>query len=121
MFGVFNHRVNKNKLIPLDEFHAPHSRNTYTKKEDIVGAGLTIIAENKGAGVYMAATKDLKNIYISGHGEYQMDSLDKEYRRDLKNIPENYYRNNDPDKEILFTWDKHRDIFYKNWLKMITI
>ena len=120
-FGVFNHRVNKNKLISLDAFHAPHSRNTYNKKEDILGAGLTIIAENKKAGVYMAATKDLKNIYISGHGEYQMDSLDKEYRRDLINIPENYYRDNDPNKEILFTWDKHRDIFYKNWLKMITI
>lgn len=119
MFGIFNHRVHKNKLIQLDEFHAPHSRNTYNKKEDIAEAGLMIIAESKKAGVYMAATKDLKDIYVSGHGEYQINRLDKEYRRDKKNIPENYYRNNDPDKEILFTWDKHRDIFYKNWLNMI--
>ncbi|MGB6129467.1 MAG: homoserine O-succinyltransferase [Psychrilyobacter sp.] len=119
IFGVFNHSVNKNKLIPLDEFHAPHSRHTYNQKEDILEAGLMIIAENKKAGVYMAATKDLQKIYISGHGEYQMDTLDKEYRRDLKNIPENYYKDNDPNKESFFTWDKHRDIFYKNWLNMI--
>ncbi|MEI6858112.1 homoserine O-succinyltransferase [Psychrilyobacter sp.] len=119
-FGIFNHRVYKNKLIQSEEFYAPHSRNTYNKKENITEVGLTIIAENKRVGVYMVATEDLKNIYISGHGEYQIDSLDKEYQRDLKNIPENYYKDNDPDKEILFTWDKHRDIFYKNWLKMIT-
>ena len=119
IFGVYNHRVHKNKLIQLDEFRAPHSRNTYNRKEDIAGAGLMIIAENKKAGVYMAATKDLKNIYISGHGEYQIDRLDKEYQRDKKNIPENYYRDNDPDKEILFSWDKHRNVFYENWLKMI--
>jgi len=118
-FGIFNHKVYKNKLIQLDKFHAPHSRNTCNKKEDIIKAGLVVIAENKKVGVYMAATKDLKNIYISGHGEYQIDSLNKEYHRDLKNIPENYYRDNDPNKEILFTWDEHRNIFYKNWLKML--
>lgn len=118
-FGVFNHIVYKNKLIQLDEFHAPHSRNTYNKKEDIIKADLVIIAENKKVGVYMSATKDLKNIYISGHGEYQIDSLNKEYHRDFKNIPENYYKDNDPNKEILFTWDEHREVFYKNWLEMI--
>ncbi|WP_051251694.1 homoserine O-acetyltransferase/O-succinyltransferase family protein [Psychrilyobacter atlanticus] len=119
IFGIFNHSVNKNKLIQLDKFHAPHSRNTYNKKEDLLEAGLVIVAENEKAGVYMATTKNLQKIYISGHGEYQINTLDKEYRRDLKNLPENYYRGNDPTKEILFTWDKHRDIFYKNWLDMI--
>jgi homoserine O-succinyltransferase len=119
IFGVYNHKVYTNKLIPLDEFAAPHSRNSFNNKEDILKAGLEIISENKRAGVYISATKNLKNIYISGHGEYQIDRLDKEYRRDLKNIPENYYRDNDPNKEILFSWDKHREVFYKNWLDMI--
>jgi len=119
IFGIFNHSVTKNPLIPLENFDAPHSRHTYNKKEDLLKAGLLIIGENEKAGVYMSATKDLRNIYIAGHGEYNIDTLDKEYRRDLVNIPENYYKDDDPTKEILFTWDKHREILYKNWIEII--
>ena len=116
IFGIYKHRVNKNKFIKLDDFYAPHSRNTYNKKEDILKVGLDIIAESERAGVYMAASKDLKKIYISGHGEYQKERLEMEYKRDLSYIPENYYTNNDPTMDINFNWDPHRKIFYKNWL-----
>ena len=119
LFGVYNHRVYKNKLIELETFYAPHSRNTYNKKEDILEAGLEIIAESEKAGVYMSATTDLKRIYISGHGEYQKERLDYEYKRDLKNIPENYYKNNNPDDEINFNWDPHWEQLYKNWLEIL--
>jgi len=116
-FGIYNHQVNLNSLITQDNFMAPHSRNTYNKKSDILFAGLDIIAESEDAGVYISATKDLKKIYISGHGEYQKNRLEYEYLRDLKEIPVNYFKDNDPKKEILFTWDPHRKELYKNWLE----
>jgi len=126
MFGVFNHHINNTK-IPLirgfdEEFQAPHSRYTEIRRADIEKIReLEIIAESDEAGVYMVMTRDGRQIFVTGHSEYDPSTLKNEYERDLKkglpiSIPKNYYPDNDPSKTPRVRWKSHANLLYYNWL-----
>jgi len=126
MFGVFDHTVS-DPLIPIirgfDEvFHAPHSRHTEIRREDILKVKeLQIVAESSEAGVYMVMTRDGRQIFITGHAEYDPTTLKEEYERDLRkglniDIPKHYFRNNDPMEEPRVRWKSHAHLLFVNWL-----
>ena len=125
-FGVFTHRVSDStvKLVRgfNDEFSAPHSRYTDISLEEIEkNPNLTLLAKSDDAGAFMVISNDEILIMITGHLEYDADTLGEEYDRDLKkgvdvNIPENYFPNDDPTKEPLNTWRSHTHLLFSNWL-----
>lgn len=123
--GVYPHRV----LIPTcgltrgfdDPYLAPHSRYTYVREKDVSDAGLVIISNSEEAGLYIAASKNRRQVFVTGHSEYDHYTLDSEYRRDIKkglNIkpPYNYYPNNDPTKLPEMRWRAHAHLLFANWL-----
>ena len=126
LFGVFPHTVERRSNMLLrgfDEvFMVPHSRHTTVSRADIEAVPeLRILAASEEAGVYAVFTKGGKQIFITGHSEYDALTLDEEYRRDVaanKPIkpPVNYYPDNDPDKAPLVTWRAHANLLYSNWL-----
>ena len=126
MFGVFEHRVTRsaNPLVRgFDEvFYAPHSRHTGVSREDIDACGeLRILAESDAAGPYLLSIEDGRQIFVTGHPEYDQYTLDAEYRRDRdKGLdiapPCNYYPGDDPAKPPLFRWRAHAHLLYENWL-----
>jgi homoserine O-succinyltransferase len=126
IFGVFCHKINNPKVKLLrgfdDEFLIPHSRHTEVRKADIeLVDELEILAESKEAGAAISATRDGRKIFISGHLEYDPQTLHKEYVRDKNKglpieIPRNYYRDNDPAKEIVVKWRAHANLLFSNWL-----
>ena len=105
--GVYRHHTNQRKmrrkiLRGFDyQFYAPHSRYTTVLKEDVASnSNLDILAESDDAGVYLVASKDGSQFFVTGHPEYDPDTLDKEYHRDLAKggdcvMPKNYYKNDD--------------------------
>jgi homoserine O-succinyltransferase len=105
-----------------DVFYAPHSRYTTVDRADIEKeSALKILASSEQAGVYVVATKKGRQVFVTGHSEYDTDTLDKEYRRDCAAglgtaIPYNYYPNDDPSKKPLATWRSHANLLYTNWL-----
>ena len=124
--GVYYHKVN-NRKIPLvrgfdDRFLAPHSRYTEVRREDILRvADLEMISESETAGVYIVGSKDGKRIFVTGHSEYDPETLKEEYFRDIKkgldiNIPENYFPDDDPSKPPMVKWRSHANLLYTNWL-----
>lgn len=125
-FGVFAHEVLEQNVKLLrgfdDAFYAPHSRHTEVRREDIEKhEDLMILAESEDAGVHIVANRDLRHIYVMGHGEYDADTLDREYRRDIDrgaeiDPPENYYKGNDPANTPLVTWRSHGNMLFANWL-----
>ncbi len=126
MFGVFKHTIN-NKISPLirgfdDYFYVPHSRHTETRKVDIEKVPeLEIISESKDAGVYIVIDKNKKNVFVTGHSEYDVDTLKEEYERDLEkgldiDLPQNYYRDNDSKNEPMVLWRSHANLLFTNWL-----
>lgn len=126
MFGLFWHKV-LNRKIPLvrgfdDMFLAPHSRHTEVPIEDIRRCGeLTILAESEEAGLFLAMSDEGRKIFVMGHPEYDRITLDQEYKRDLGkglpiDVPENYYRENDPGNLPLLMWRAHANNLYTNWL-----
>lgn len=126
MFGVFEHGVNRttSKLMRgFDStFYVPHSRHTTVLREDIAKVdALEILSESKEAGVYIVFTKAGKQIFVTGHSEYDADTLHREYMRDLKKgasieIPYGYYPNDDPTKPPMMRWRSHASLLYANWL-----
>lgn len=123
--GIFENEVIKESVLTrgFDKyFYAPQSRYTYCEESDLKEVeDLDIIAKSDEAGVHIAATKDNRLIFVSGHSEYDEDTLDKEYRRDLAQdakteVPKNYYRNNDPSKDIIVRWKSHGNLLFSNWL-----
>jgi len=126
VFGVFEHKVvrSHNPLVRgFDEvFYAPHSRHTTIKKNDVLAEpALRILAESEQAGVHIIATENGRQIFVLGHQEYDKETLAAEYFRDVKkgldiNIPCNYFRDDDPEKEILFRWRGHASLLFSNWL-----
>lgn len=126
LFGVFSHRtLNRHSRLTrgFDEyFLAPHSRHTEVLRSDIEAVPeLEIVAEGDEAGVYIAKSADNKRIFVTGHSEYDFDTLDKEYRRDLEKgldieIPVNYYPDDDPTKTPRMTWRSHNHLLFTNWL-----
>lgn len=126
MFGVFEHRV-LDRTHPLvrgfdDTFFAPHSRHTGVSLEQVAACGdLTVLATSPEAGLYLAATRDGRHVYVSGHCEYDVDTLDKEYRRDVAKglpiqVPCNYYPDDDPARQPEVKWRGHANLLFANWL-----
>jgi homoserine O-succinyltransferase len=124
--GVYYHTVN-NRKIPLvrgfdDSFLAPHSRYTEVRRRDIVRIKeLEMISESDTAGVYIVGSRDGRRIFVTGHSEYDPDTLKEEYLRDRKkgldiHIPENYFPGDDPSKPPLVKWRSHANLLYTNWL-----
>ncbi|MCY9666116.1 homoserine O-succinyltransferase [Paenibacillus alginolyticus] len=126
MFGVFPHTVqvpNTKLLRGFDEvFYVPQSRHTDIRREDIEQCpDLEILSESEESGVYIAATRDGKHIFVTGHSEYDACSLKWEYDRDVSkglsiDIPKNYYPNNDPSRQPYNTWRAHANLLFSNWL-----
>ena len=125
-FGLFWHKV-LNRKIPLvrgfdDCFLAPHSRHTEVPIEDIHNCKeLTVLAESEEAGLFLAMADGGRKIFVMGHPEYDRVTLDGEYKRDVsKNlpieIPENYYKDNNPENRPLLMWRAHANNLYTNWL-----
>ncbi len=126
LFGVFKHRIEyKNSILFRgvdDEFFAPHSRHTTIKREDVEKCPeLRILASSDMAGIYAISTDMGKQIFITGHSEYDADTLNKEYRRDKDaglpiDIPYNYFPDDDDTKAPLNLWRSHANLLYSNWL-----
>ena len=82
---------------------------------------LTILGDSDEAGVFLVIAEDGKKIFIMGHPEYDRNTLDYEYKRDLKKgldpqIPVNYYPDDNPENKPLLTWRAHANTLYTNWL-----
>lgn len=126
MFGVFEHdnlMPTHNLLRGFDEtFYAPHSRHTTIDEQDIKACDqLDILASSKEAGVYIIASKDNRHFYISGHSEYDRDTLAGEYNRDKAKglpikLPINYFKNNDENSEPILSWKAHGHLIFSNWI-----
>jgi len=126
MFGIFKHRTlikNSRLLRGFDEvFLVPHSRHTDVKLEDIENnPNLDLMTYSDEAGVCLVASKDRRQIFLTGHPEYEATTLRDEYIRDKNkgldiDIPVNYFPNDDPNEEPLNTWRAHAHLFYTNWL-----
>ncbi len=126
LFGVFKHNVvnKKSKLMRGfdDIFYVPHSRHTEIRKEDLIGFyNLEVLSESEEAGVYIVAEKNGKNIFVTGHSEYNLDTLKQEYERDIAKglnlkVPKNYFKNDDPSKDPIVKWRGHANLLFSNWL-----
>ena len=126
MFGVFEHKIDdkNSKILSGFEqgFKAPHSRHTTVYKEDIEKVPqLEVVSESDKAGVFIVENKEKRQLFITGHLEYAVDTLDKEYKRDLAkglkiDMPENYYQDNNPEEKPVFSWKENGDKIYSNWV-----
>jgi homoserine O-succinyltransferase len=126
VFGIFEHTVlnPRHKLVRgFDEtFMAPHSRHTTIRKEDVEKVPeLEILAESGEAGVFLMASRDGRSIYVSGHAEYDAETLSREYKRDMSrglkiDVPKNYYPDDDPSRAPRVNWRAHANLLYVNWL-----
>ena len=126
MFGIFPHKVDYRRPILLrgfdDTFMAPHSRHTEIRREDLEQIpNMKILASSEEAGIYAAMTEGGKQIFITGHSEYDALTLDSEYKRDVAlgrpiEIPKNYYPDDDPTREPNVCWRSHANLLYSNWL-----
>ena len=126
MFGVFKHTADYKQSMLLrgfdDEFMVPHSRHTTVLREDIEKEKkLKILASSEEAGVYAISTKNGRQIFITGHSEYDANTLNKEYLRDKNagleiDIPANYFPDDDDTKTPVSTWRSHANLLYSNWL-----
>lgn len=126
LFGVFEHTADyKNSMLLRgfdDKFFVPHSRHTTIKREDIEKVpALKIVASSEKAGIYALLTENGKQVFITGHSEYDANTLKDEYLRDLDrgepiHIPENYFPDDDASKEPDVKWRSHAHLLYSNWL-----
>jgi homoserine O-succinyltransferase len=106
-----------------DVFFVPHSRHTEIRRDDIAKIyDLRILSESPESGVYAVSDRKGRQFFITGHSEYDKDTLDKEYRRDMNagltdvDIPKNYYIDDDPAKGPLLRWRSSATLMYTNWL-----
>ncbi|MBR3788335.1 MAG: homoserine O-succinyltransferase [Firmicutes bacterium] len=126
VFGVFEHKVLRphNPLVRgFDEvFYAPHSRHTEVYREDIANcSALRILADSPEVGPHIVSTENGRQIFVLGHQEYDKGTLAGEYFRDVNkgleiDVPKNYFRNDDPEDEIMFRWRGHASLLFSNWL-----
>jgi len=126
LFGVYPHHADYKRSILLrgfdDVFYAPHSRHTTVLREDIEAMpGLKIVASSEEAGVYAVMSKGGRQIFITGHSEYDPDTLKREYERDKLaglpiHVPENYFPNDDDSKYPIVRWRGHANLLFSNWL-----
>ncbi|MHC1722031.1 MAG: homoserine O-succinyltransferase [Aminipila sp.] len=126
MFGVFEHKVTRAHSPLLrgfdDVFWAPHSRYTQIHKSDIVShPEIRILAESDEAGPHILATDNGRQIFIIGHQEYDRETLGLEYYRDVRqgvpvSVPKNYFKDDQPGKDVLVRWRGHASMLFANWL-----
>ncbi len=126
MFGVFPHRALdlKNPLLRgFDEvFLAPHSRHTTISIDDVAShTSLQVLAVSDEAGLYLAASRDGREVYVTGHPEYDRLTLKTEYERDKAKglpiaVPINYFPGDDPSAHPIMSWRSHAHLLYANWL-----
>jgi homoserine O-succinyltransferase len=126
MFGVFEHQVLQPHSPVLSGFDAvfpaPHSRHTTILAEDLhARPELVLLAESDEAGVYLVASEDGRQIFVTGHPEYDHGTLAAEYQRDVVrglpiSVPRNYFPGDDPTREPQVTWRSHAFLLYANWL-----
>ena len=126
LFGVFPHVAECKYSMLLrgfdDVFMVPQSRHTTVLREDIEKVeDLTILSSSEKTGVYAVASKDGRQIFVTGHSEYDADTLKNEYLRDLGlgkpiEMPENYFKNDDPSQEPVLSWRGHAQLLFSNWL-----
>jgi homoserine O-succinyltransferase len=126
VFGVYPHSITQNNVKLLrgfdDTFYVPHSRYTEVRREDILKVPqLEILADSPESGIYIVASKDGREIFVTGHSEYDPDTLKQEYERDhakgvKTDIPENYYPDDDPTRAPLVKWRSHANLLFANWL-----
>ncbi len=126
LFGVFPHRADYKRAILLrgfdDEFWVPHSRHTTIHRADVEATpGLKILASSEEAGVYIIMNKEGRQIFVTGHSEYDPDTLEREYFRDKYaglpiQVPKNYYPNDDDSQPPIVRWRGHGNLLYSNWL-----
>jgi homoserine O-succinyltransferase len=126
LFGVFPHRVQvRHERIVQgfdDVFYAPHSRHTESRREDIQAVpGLVLLSDSEEAGVYLVQSADRRQVFVTGHSEYDPGTLQTEYARDLAkglpiNVPQNYFPQDDPTREPQVRWRGHANLLFSNWL-----
>lgn len=125
-FGIFEHTVREKKSMLFrgfdDTFLAPHSRHTTVDEADILAEkALKILAVSEKAGVYAVKSRNNRQIFITGHSEYDQNTLAKEYFRDVNlgkaiAVPENYFPDDNPENPPRVTWRAHANLLYSNWL-----
>lgn len=125
-FGVFEHQVLKKNVKILrgfdDVFYAPHSRHTEIRAEDVEKVPeLDLLVTSPEAGVYLAASKDGRQVFVTGHSEYDPLTLKSEYDRDVAlnlpiAVPANYYPQDDPTREPIVRWRGHANLLFSNWI-----
>lgn len=128
MFGVFPQVISQRyQNDPLFRgfdavFQMPHSRHTEVLRDDIMmNRDLSLVVSSKESGVGIVIARGGREIFITGHMEYNPDTLDTEYQRDLGkrsdvDKPKHYYKNNDPRQGPVVTWRAHANLFYHNWI-----
>ena len=127
VFGVFEHSMTWSRPVKLfrgfdDIFYVPHSRYTEIRKEDIIKhKDLRILSESDECGIYAVSDLHGRQIFITGHSEYDRETLDREYKRDQgagldTALPVNYYVDDDPSKGALLRWRSSVTLMYTNWL-----
>ncbi|MDF2547272.1 MAG: homoserine O-succinyltransferase [Anaerosolibacter sp.] len=126
VFGVFPHRINEKNCRLLrgfdDEFYAPHSRHTEIRREDFLGIqDLEILSESQTSGIYIVGSKTGRQIFVTGHSEYDPLTLKSEYDRDIGKglsiaVPQNYFPNDDPSQNPIIKWRGHANLLFSNWL-----
>ncbi len=125
LFGIYKCKLNKNIYITsgFDEnFYVPHSRHTFSTISDVSKIkDIDIVSSSDEVGLNIAATKDQKFIFITGHGEYDRKTLELEYIRDLNSgkdisIPENYYVDGKKDLGVSIKWRSHSSLLFQNWI-----
>ncbi|MBN2625555.1 MAG: homoserine O-succinyltransferase [Spirochaetales bacterium] len=126
MFGIFPHQKSL-PHVPLlrgfdDLFFAPHSRHAELRREDVIKhPELEILSESPDSGVYIVSDRRGRQIFVTGHSEYEPDSLKQEYERDLEKgdaieLPRNYFPGNNPANQPVVNWRSHAFLLFSNWL-----
>jgi len=125
--GIFNHHVEQ-KNSPIvrgfdDHFLAPHSRHTEILRNEVEKVSeLEIVSESKEAGIYIVTSKNRKQIFVTGHSEYDPLTLKDEYNRDMSIdplntiVPKNYFPDDNPELTPVVNWRAHANLLFLNWL-----
>ena len=129
LFGVYKHSLDYKRSILVrgfdDTFSVPHSRHTTCKREDIEKVPeIRILASSPEAGVFACMTERGRQVFITGHSEYDADTLKKEYLRDKNaglpiDLPKNYFPDDDETRDPVVTWRSCANLLYSNWLNYL--
>lgn len=128
--GIYSHRVHREHGSILtqnmdDVVDIPYSRWTGIPSATVASIDdLQILVESENAGIHLISSRDGRRVFVQGHPEYERDTLKKEYERDLKagvdiHMPENYFPENNPEREPRCTWIANAQVFYTNWINYI--